>query len=403
MPTIYGFRAPVFSGLYLFKMKKLTTEEFIKRAKEVHGDNFDYSQVVYNGSFSKITLTCKKCGYTFDQYATSHLSGCGCKKCAIKEQEITKDEFIKRSKNKYGERFSYDDMEYASYVTPSKIHCTVHGDITIIPKNHLCSKYGCVECANEATSEKLSLTTEEFIQKAKMIHGDKYDYSKVNYTNKENEVTIICPKHGEFSERAGDHLRGHGCRACGREKTFLTQPDKIRLTKEEFIEKARAKHGDKYDYSLVEYVDTNHPVKIICPVHGVFEQTPYCHLRGSNCQKCNETHMEEQCRLFLENNGIKYIYQKKFKWLKRQSLDFYLPDYSLSIECQGKQHYEPVDFSGEGNEWAAEEFQKTKKRDKKKYNRCKENGLDIVYIRYDEPIDESLNKILHDRLNKTGT
>ena len=115
------------------------------------------------------------------------------------------------------------------------------------------------------------LTTEEFIIKAKEVHGDKYDYSKVNYINVDTKVCIICPTHGEFLQMPSSHLNGRGCPRCSGNK---------KLTTEEFIIKAREINGDKYDYTKVEYVNNSTKVCIICPTHGEFWQTPNGHLSG---------------------------------------------------------------------------------------------------------------------------
>ena len=113
--------------------------------------------------------------------------------------------------------------------------------------------------------------TKEFIAKAKAVHGDKYDYSKVNYVNSFTKVTIICPKHGEFEQTPNLHLKSQGCPNCYGNK---------KMTIEEFIKRAKEVHGDKYDYSKVKYVNALTKVTIICPIHGEFEQTPAKHLLG---------------------------------------------------------------------------------------------------------------------------
>ena len=121
------------------------------------------------------------------------------------------------------------------------------------------------------------LTTEEFIARAKEKHGDKYDYSLVEYKNNKDYVTIICPVHGEFTQKAGDHMRGCGCNKCKLESQTKD--------KEYFIKKARAIHGNKYDYSKVVYKNVHFPVTITCPIHGDFEQRPREHWRYG-CRKC---------------------------------------------------------------------------------------------------------------------
>ncbi len=126
------------------------------------------------------------------------------------------------------------------------------------------------------------LTTEEFISRARRVHGNKYDYALVEYSGTHIPVKIICREHGEFEQTPAHHLVGHGCKTCGR----LAAANATRLNTEQFIAKAKRVHGDKYDYSLVSYERHDLPVKIVCPVHGEFEQKPYHHLADHGCRKC---------------------------------------------------------------------------------------------------------------------
>lgn len=121
------------------------------------------------------------------------------------------------------------------------------------------------------------LTTKEFIERAREVHGDKYDYSKVNYINQHSKVCIICPIHGEFWQIVQIHLMGHGCPKCS---------GNGKLSYEEFVERARKIHGDKYDYSKVKFNSILDKVTIICPIHGEFTQVANDHLQGNGCQKC---------------------------------------------------------------------------------------------------------------------
>lgn len=150
------------------------------------------------------------------------------------------------------------------------------------------------------------LTTEEFIEKAIAVHGDKYDYSKVEYVDTRTDVVIVCPIHGEFPQKPVDHTsRKRGCPQCGVEKSAEAK----RKIAEEFIKEAKAIHGDYYDYSQVRYVNTNTDVVIICPVHGEFTQIPSNHLRHG-CRKCgllktfqsNTLSHEEQAAAILKVN-----------------------------------------------------------------------------------------------------
>ena len=122
------------------------------------------------------------------------------------------------------------------------------------------------------------LTSNDFIKKAKSIHGDKYDYLSVEYKNALTKVKITCSQHGIFEQEPKNHLRGRGCPSCGKTKKSNTK---------DFIKKAKAMHGDKYNYSLVEYKNALAKVKIICFQHGMFEQIANQHLRGSICPSCS--------------------------------------------------------------------------------------------------------------------
>ena len=125
--------------------------------------------------------------------------------------------------------------------------------------------------------------TEAFIQKAKGKHGDKYDYSKVEYINSSTKIIIIiCKEHGEFSQNPFHHLNGQGCKKCGRIRTIKSH----NLNTEEYIKKAIIQHKDKYDYSKVNYIKCSNKVIIICKEHGEFLQSPTGHLQGNGCRKC---------------------------------------------------------------------------------------------------------------------
>ena len=217
------------------------------------------------------------------------------------------------------------------------------------------------------------LTNEQFIEKAKNVHGNKYDYSKVEYINDRTKVCIICPTHGEFLQIPRDHLNGHGCKKCGITKTVLAKTKKYEF----FLEKALQIHNKKYFYDKTTYINRTSKMKILCPIHGEFWQTPHNHLQGQGCPYCKDSILEKELENILCKNNIKYINKctsSKLKWLEKQHLDFYLPEYNIAIECQGIQHFEPRDKFG-GNKC----FIETIKRDKIKNEKCKKNGVILLY------------------------
>ena len=127
-------------------------------------------------------------------------------------------------------------------------------------------------------------TTQEFIEIARQVHGDKYDYTKSIYTNARTKIVINCPLHGEFHQNSQTHLQGAGCMRCGK----LSRSEiLVGAARSDFEEKAREVHGNYYDYSQVLYVNTKSKVKIFCEQHGYFERTPHSHLQGEGCPQCS--------------------------------------------------------------------------------------------------------------------
>lgn len=227
------------------------------------------------------------------------------------------------------------------------------------------------------------------------MHGDKYDYSKVEYKNQLTEVCIICPIHGEFWIKPKYHIskRKYGCHYCASYKTITT---------ESFIERAKKVHGDKYDYSKTKYVKMEEKICIICPIHGEFWQTPHNHLKFG-CNKCRTMHskMEDEIELLLLDNNINFIPQKTFDWLKYKDnlfLDFYLPEYNIAIECQGEQHYNKFRWENDSSK-----LEIRQNRDKVKRFLCEElYNIKIIYyakIKYDENIITDKNNLLKEIYN----
>ena len=151
---------------------------------------------------------------------------------------------------------------------------------------------------------------EEFIHKANQVHNFKYDYSKVNYINSLNKVTIICPIHGEFEQTPQNHLRGRGCKKCANQKKSL----EMQLSNDEFIKKSTDIHKNKYDYSKTQLQnrDKDGKVIIICPIHGEFKINPFLHLKGQECPKCKGKKLSQEEIIEKANqiHNFKYDYSK---------------------------------------------------------------------------------------------
>lgn len=282
-------------------------------------------------------------------------------------RRLTTNEVIGRAKEIYGDIYDYSKVNYVNYDTKITVICKKHGEFNIRP-DHFLSGCGCPKCGTERGSEKNRMSKHSFIKKAKSVHGNKYDYSKVEYVNAKTNVCIICPEHGEFFQSPDSHLRGAKCPKCSHRS--------YKYTTEEFIEKAIKIHGNKYDYSKVEYNGRLKPVTIICPSHGEFLQKPRDHFRHG-CPFCSESHLENEIKTLLEENCIKYIKEKRFPWLKNtypMPIDFYLPDYNIAIECQGEQHFNDREF------FKNYTLEKRIELDLLKNKLCEENGLKILYF-----------------------
>lgn len=306
---------------------------------------------------------------------------------------MTKEQFIIKAIAKHGHRFNYSKVVYINNCTNVIIICPIHGEFKCTPANHL-KGTNCPKCSNEKQSRDRLSTTEEFIQKANLIHNNKYDYSKVVYIGCFSKIIIICPIHGEFQQNARDHLRGYGCSSCG----FYKIGNRRRSNLEEFVRKARLIHGNKYDYSKVVYINGNSKVIIICPIHGEFEQTPGSHLYGNGCSNCSESKGEQAIKSILVKHKIVYEPQYNISEIvANYKVDFYLPEYRCLIEFHGIQHYEYIPFFHDGNYT----FEDQKNRDdlvrdaaiRWKYNYLEFNYKQLKYMTNEEFETLVINKI----------
>jgi len=375
--------------------KRLTQEEFIERANKINSRGYDLSHIKYTGSMNKIDVLCQKHGM-FHPIACQFLNGTICKKCRDEEQRMPLEEFIERSNKIHKNKYNYSLVDYQGVFKKIKIICPIHGTFEQLPSNHLLG-YGCKECGTEVNK----LTQEEFIERSNKIHNNKYDYSLVDYVNCRTKVKIICKRCDKIFEMAPqDHLDNHGCSTC--EHIVGSSKNKNCIgDKELFIKKAKAVHGDKYDYSFVEYINRKTPVKIVCPEHGEFWQKPRNHTKGYGCRRCKQSMHERIVNKWLYDNKIVNEYEKYYPDLKDilpLSYDFYLPDYNLLIECNGRQHYEPVQFNGKTIEEAKEDFEIQKRHDKLKEEYARSNKINLLIIGYKE-IDDT-EKILNEKLLK---
>ena len=237
------------------------------------------------------------------------------------------------------------------------------------------------------------LTTEEFKLQLSREHPELELLS--DYNGNKNYITVKCVKHNHtFNTKPNWLHAGSGCQKCYNERRGSTTRKNI----DAFVEESKKIHNDKYDYSKVQYTNNHTKVCIICPEHGEFWQTPDKHTQGEGCPICNNSKMELLVRKELDKNNIKYEQQKQFNWLGKQKLDFYLPDYNIAIECQGRQHFiEIPHFDGHNG-------LKTRIiRDITKNNLCNENSIKLFYIVNEKDIQLTKKKIFLGIYNENNT
>lgn len=230
-------------------------------------------------------------------------------------RRLTTLEFIERAEAVHGDYYDYSLVEYKSTHDKVKILCKLHGVFLQSPHDHI-KGVGCPLCAIEKRNDIFwGESSLNFFDKAHLVHGDRYDYSLVEYKTATSKVVIICKKHGSFKQTPNGHLSGSGCPMCQRDA--LREYFQMELG--EFIERAIVVHNNKYDYSLVEYVNAHTKVKIICPIHGEFIQEPNIHLKmGCGCPVCGKDRVREKRKLGKDNfikraivvHGGKYDYSQ---------------------------------------------------------------------------------------------
>jgi hypothetical protein len=353
------------------------TQKFISKAELKHGNKYDYSLVNYFNNTTKVKIICLKHS-EFEQTPSAHLRGQGCPKCNNRKKTnlMNTKKLIDNLVN--SNQYNYSLVNYIDDQTKIKIICSTHGIFEQLPKIHL-NGSGCPKCKYDLIANKTKLTNNIFIQKAKNIHGDKYDYSLVEYVNNRVKIKIICPVHGEFEQQPSGHLTGNGCSLCGNKN----------LDNNKFIEKSKLVHLEKYNYTLVDNIINNKSkVKIMCQIHGVFEQKVRHHLNGAGCPKCNESRGEREVKNYLIKNNIKFIPQKRFpdcKDKKELPFDFYLSELNTCIEFNGRQHYEEIKY------WGGQKgLDNQQRRDKIKIDYCLNKKIKLIIINNVKKIDDNL-------------
>lgn len=230
-----------------------------------------------------------------------------------------------------------------------------------------------------------------FVSRARDRHGDKFVYdadTEASFDGSHSVIPVICPHHGRFLVEARLHLK-YDCRRC----SYEYRGTRSRSDTLQFVEKAKGVHGDRYDYSMVSYVRADERVRIVCRKHGEFLMKPNCHLSGEGCPRCRDSRLERKVSLCLDRLGVTYERSKRFDWLGRRELDFFIPSLMVGIECQGKQHF------GLGGWSPSFDFEVVYESDRLKSSLCAENGIRLFYVVERKYLGRILEYPLYDNSN----
>ncbi len=234
--------------------KKLTKETFIQRSINIHGVLYDYSKVDYKNNQKPVEIICPK-HTVFWLAPCSHFKGRGCPICS--GYKISTKEFIEKAKALHGNKYDYSFVNYTGIFNKIKIFCNIHGEFQQTPDRHLNSN-GCLLCGIKISSDKKRYSTIDFIEKAKKVHGNKYDYSLVKYNHSKDNVVIVCPEHGKFEQTPNAHWIGKGCIRCNESKgekqiEKLLLKNNILFEAQKKFDKCKKHNYLPFDFYLPEY------------------------------------------------------------------------------------------------------------------------------------------------------
>ena len=273
-----------------------------------HGAEYDYSKVAYVKSTIKVIIICRIHG-EFLQTPQYHKNGRKCPKCVREKTRLTSKEVISKFKRIHGDVYDYSQVNFLSSKDKVTIVCNEHGSFLQTPPAHLRGQ-GCAKCQTKKISKSSKVVIQEFIK----IHGQKYDYSKVEYVNAKTRVSIGCKDHGDFQQTPNVHKNGSGCPRCATFKNGKRLSESMKDSSDVVIAKFKQVHGDRYDYSEVNYLGKKTKLTIICRDHGSFHQTRNAHQMGQGCPACAQKRplldQTEVIRDFRAVHGDRYDYSQ---------------------------------------------------------------------------------------------
>lgn len=428
---------------------------FLTEAQKVHGGDYDYRNVVWVNSGTSISVVCKAHGpFSITPKAHTGKTAQGCKTCTQekwgRDRKGTTEGFIEKSKQKYGDQFSYEGLDYTNWSTPVRMTCQKHDkDFQVMPQYHLQSG-GCPVCAKRRRALSTSTPFSDFLLRAREAHGEVYEYDELTYKGIAKPVKILCQIHGWFEQVGYVHTRSKvGCPSC---------TSRIPISQDEAIRRIYALHGEGLDYSLInfkgthipfklrcirhdhsfeallhnvlnsrgngckvcslesssavnsitfeeflrrakevypnlysykDYVNMTSPLTVTCPTHGEFTQVAYEHLRGYGCPQCNINKIEQEISNYLKSLGVEVEQsnRKILRSLKGNPMELDIFLPTLNIAVEVN-----------GVLWHSERYGKDKHYHLHKTTECEKQGIQLIHIFDDEyNSNKSLiqNKLAH--------
>lgn len=300
----------------------------------------------------------------------------------------TTESFIEKAKSVHGETFNYKNVDYKNCGAKVEIICQKHGSFFQRPDHHWAG-HGCILCRNENTGLLLRGSFEDFLKKAKDIHGEKYSYNQDSFRGMRKKTKITCSAHGEFYQTAIEHVAGSGCKLC----SFQATSERQKIDRETLLKRLHSINNRKYEFNISNYETLHSTIEVFCLEHQIkFKARVGNFLNGKIGCPCCKTKSQGERKLakILTDHRISFEHEKTFSNLVAETgqklrFDFYLPHSNVLIEYDGVQHFEPVArFGGEFG------FAKTQKCDEMKNNFCQQNNIQLIRIRYDEDISSVL-------------
>ena len=373
-------------------MEQERIDNYINIFNNNHNNKYDYKDSVFINLSKKIKIKCPIHGYFYQGINSHRRSGCpSCGKLKIgNSKRNNTSQFINKSKEVHGNIYDYSDTTYSGNRGKVTIICNKHGKFEQIAANHLAGN-GCKKCGIVLRSKSATFSTDRFLEKSVLSHGNKYDYSEVVYVNSYTPVTIKCKIHGKFKQLPYIHYKINnpsGCPKCGKESQKLLKTD----TKNSFIQKATKIHGNQYDYTNTVYKHSWIKCEIVCKKHGPFSQAPRNHLVGVGCEKCTNSKVSKgEIEVFNFLKSQIDCEQGNRKILKGKEIDIYIPSLKIGVEFNGIY-------------WHSDKF-KDKNYHLEKLQLAESKGVYLVQIFEDEWVEDRarVKKILTNIITNSFT